>query len=98
MPNVILIDEPELGLHPYAIRQLAEMIKDAAFHTQVIVATQSPLLLDEFELGNVSILERDEALNATVKRDLNKKELAEWLDHYSLGELWEKNILGGRPV
>lgn len=98
MPNVILIDEPELGLHPYAIRQLAEMIKDAAFHTQVIVATQSPLLLDEFELGNVSILERDEALNATVKRDLNKKELAEWLDHYSLSELWEKNILGGRPV
>lgn len=98
MPRLILIDEPELGLHPYAIRQLAEMIKDAAFHAQVIIATQSPLLLDEFELRDISILERDEVLNATVKRELNEQELTEWLDNYSLSELWEKNVIGGRLV
>ena len=98
MPSVIVIDEPELGLHPYAIRQLAEMIKDASFHTQVMVATQSPLLMDEFELSDIFIVERDEALNATVKRELNEEELREWLDNYSLSELWEKNVLGGRPV
>lgn len=98
MPSVIVIDEPELGLHPYAIRQLAEMIKDASFHTQVMVATQSPLLMDEFELSDISIVERDETLNATVKRELNEEELREWLENYSLSELWEKNVLGGRPV
>lgn len=98
MPSVILIDEPELGLHPYAIRQLAEMIKDASFHAQVIVATQSPLLMDEFELSDISIIEWDETLKSTVRRKLNKEELAEWLDNYSLSELWEKNVLGGRPV
>ena len=98
MPSVILIDEPELGLHPYAIQQLAEMIKDASLHAQVIVATQSPLLMDEFELSDISIIERDEALNSTVKRELNEQELSEWLENYSLSELWEKNVLGGRPV
>ena len=98
MPSVILIDEPELGLHPYAIRQLAEMIKDASFHAQVIVATQSPLLMDEFELADISIIEWDETLKSSVRRELNEGELAEWLDNYSLSELWEKNVLGGRPV
>lgn len=98
MPSVIVIDEPELGLHPYAIRQLVEMIKDASFHAQVIVATQSPLLMDEFELSDISIIEWDEKLKSTVRRELDEKELAGWLANYSLSELWEKNVLGGRPV
>ncbi|MDR0988576.1 MAG: AAA family ATPase [Prevotellaceae bacterium] len=97
MPNVIIIDEPELGLHPFAITQLSEMIKEASMHTQVIIATQSPGLVDEFEAHQITIVERDEEQDTTIARQLNAKELADWLENYSLGELWDKNVLGGRP-
>ncbi len=97
MPNVIIIDEPELGLHPFAITQLAEMIKEAAINTQVIIATQSPGLVDEFDANQITIIERDEESESTVAHKLNKEELSEWLENYSLSELWDKNVLGGRP-
>lgn len=97
MPNVIIIDEPELGLHPFAITQLAEMIKEASINTQVIIATQSPGLVDEFDANQIAIIERDEKNESTTANKLNKEELSEWLDNYSLSELWDKNVLGGRP-
>lgn len=97
MPNVIIIDEPELGLHPFAITQLAEMIKEASMSTQVIVATQSPGLVDEFEANQITIIERDEESESTIARKLNEEELHDWLENYSLSELWDKNVLGGRP-
>lgn len=97
MPNVIIIDEPELGLHPFAIAQLAEMIKEAAVNTQVVIATQSPGLVDEFEASQITIIERDEESESTVAKRLNEEELADWLENYSLSELWDKNVLGGRP-
>lgn len=97
MPNVIIIDEPELGLHPFAINQLAEMIKEAAIHTQIIIATQSPGLVDEFEANQITIIERDEENESTVAHKLDEEELSEWLENYSLSELWNKNVLGGRP-
>jgi predicted ATPase len=97
MPNVIIIDEPELGLHPFAITQLAEMIKEAAINTQVIIAAQSPGLVDEFEANQITIIERDEETESTIAHKLNEEELSEWLANYSLSELWDKNVLGGRP-
>lgn len=97
MPNVIIIDEPELGLHPFAIIQLAEMIKEASINTQVIIATQSPGLVDEFEANQITIIERDEDSESTLARKLDEEELSEWLTNYSLSELWNKNVLGGRP-
>jgi len=97
MPNVIIIDEPELGLHPFAITQLAEMVKEASNHTQVIIATQSPGLVDEFEANQITIIEFDDESESTVARKLNTEELSGWLENYSLSELWEKNVLGGRP-
>ena len=97
MPNVIIIDEPELGLHPFAITQLAQMIKEASMSTQVIVATQSPGLVDEFEANQITIIERDEESESTIARKLNEEELHDWLENYSLSELWDKNVLGGRP-
>jgi predicted ATPase len=97
MPKVIIVDEPELGLHPYAINQLAEMIKEAAKHTQIIVATQSPGLVDEFSASQITVIERDEENECTVVNRLNEEKLAEWLKHYSLSELWDKNVIGGRP-
>ena len=96
MPNVIIIDEPELGLHPYAISQLAEMIKDASRHVQVIIATQSKDLVDSFDIGDVSVVELDN--QKTIVRKLNAKDYEQWMERYSLSELWDKNVIGGRPI
>ena len=94
-PKVILIDEPELGLHPYAIGLLASMVRSASVDTQVIVATQSPLLLDYFEPEEVLVAERRGG--ETKLRRLEAAPLSVWLEDYSLGQLWQKNELGGRP-
>jgi predicted ATPase len=94
-PSVILVDEPELGLHPYAIGMLASLIRQASKETQVIVATQSPLLLDYFEPEDILVADRVDG--ATTIERLRPEPLAEWLKEYSLGQLWEKGELGGRP-
>jgi predicted ATPase len=94
-PTTILLDEPELGLHPYALTLLAALLKKAAIKTQVIVSTQSARLLDNFEAEDVIVVERENE-ESTFKH-LSSAELTEWLKDYSLGELWEKNVFGGRP-
>lgn len=101
MPNVIIIDEPELGLHPYAITQLAEMIKEASNRVQIIVATQSPYLIDEFDANNIVVVEsikNGKGKYHTQLKRLDSKELADWLENYTISELWDKNIIGGRPI
>ncbi|MEJ2701889.1 MAG: AAA family ATPase [Sedimentisphaerales bacterium] len=95
-PSTIVIDEPELGLHPYAIEILAELIQAASEETQVIVSTQSPPLIDNFRPEDIIVVGRENGAS-TFKR-LNAKELAHWLEDYSLGELWRKNIVAGGPV
>lgn len=94
-PSVILIDEPELGLHPYAITMFASLVKQASLETQVIVSTQSPLLLDHFEPEDVLVADRVEGSTRFTRLENDK--LDEWLEEYSLGQLWEKNEIGGRP-
>jgi predicted ATPase len=94
-PSVIIVDEPELGLHPAAITILASLMKQASPETQVIVSTQSALLLDHFRPENVLVAER--IGGSTHLRRLESSSLHEWLEDYSLGQLWEKNELGGRP-
>lgn len=97
LPDTILIDEPELGLHPFAINLLADMLQEAAETKQVIVSTQSVELLNAFKPEDVVVVQREE--EASVFKRLNDAELADWLaDDYSLGELWKRNILGGRPT
>lgn len=98
MPFVIIIDEPELGLHPYAIDQLNEMIKDASRHAQIIVATQSTAIIDGFSADEVTVIERDPDIQGTCARKLSEKEYHDWLEEYTLSELWNKNVIGGRPV
>lgn len=95
LPSVILVDEPELGLHPYAIALFSSLVKQASVKTQVIIATQSSLLLDHFEPEDVLVAER--LHGATQLKRLESSKLESWLEDYSLGQLWEKNELGGRP-
>ena len=95
-PSVILLDEPELGLHPYAITMLASLVRQASAHTQVILSTQSSLLLDHFEPGDVLVADRKDGGTTLARLDANR--LEHWLRDYSLGQLWEKNELGGRPT
>ncbi|MCM1041550.1 MAG: AAA family ATPase [Bacteroides sp.] len=95
IPHVILIDEPELGLHPYAIDQLVEMIKDASKRAQIVVSSQSPALLDGFDLNDITVIEHNGA--SSVARKLDSDEYTEWLKEYLPSELWNKNVLGGRP-
>lgn len=95
LPYFVIIDEPELGLHPAAISVLASLIKRASSKTQVIVATQSVNLIDHFIVDNIIVADRRN--NASCFKRLSHLDYDEWLKDYSLSELWEKNILGGRP-
>ncbi len=92
----MLFDEPELGLHPYALTLLANLFQQAAKPwKQVIVSTQSAPLLNEFAPEDVVVVERTQG-QSTFRR-LQSHQLSEWLGEYALGELWQKNVLGGRP-
>ena len=97
MPSLIVIDEPELGLHPTAISILAGMIKKASANAQVVIATQSPRLLDEFDADKVVVVERDSQRHTSVFKKLNSEQLKEWENEYTTSELWDKNVIGGRP-
>jgi len=95
LPSIVLIDEPELGLHPSAIVLLGSLVRIAAQNAQVILSTQSSQFLDQFQPEDVLVAERNG--NATSMHRLDPRLLGEWLEDYSLGQLWEKNELGGRP-
>jgi predicted ATPase len=96
LPKTIIIDEPELGLHPFAINKLAAMMKQAASKgSQVIVSTQSVNLVDNFEPEDVIAVDRED--NQSIFKRLNSEELKEWLENYTLGDLWNKNVFGARP-
>ncbi len=95
-PSTLIIDEPELGLHPAAIELLAELIQTASKWTQVIVATQSPALLDHFSIDNILVAKHKDG--ASIFEHLTEKEFSEWLKDYSVGELLLKNIIPGGPV
>ncbi len=97
LPKVIILDEPELGLHPSAISYFAGMIKSASKHAQIIIATQSPRLVDEFGLENIVIAERSRDSDSSIFSRKDPNALASWLEEYSLSEMWEKNIIGGHP-
>lgn len=96
-PATILIDEPELGLHPSALDTLAGLIRQASVKTQLIISTQSAALLNAFEPEEVIVVDRQKG--ESIFRRLTAEELKEWLnEEYTLGDLWQKNVYGGGPV
>lgn len=95
LPDTILIDEPELGLHPYAIAVLADMFKQVAESKQLIVSTQSVELVNALSPEDVIVVDQEEG--ASTFRRFTSDELSGWLEQYSMGELWKQNVLGGRP-
>lgn len=92
-PSTLVIDEPELGLHPYAITLLGALLRSASKRMQVIVSTQSVALLNEFEIEDLIVVDREDS--GTVFKRLDATDFAKWLEDYTIGELWQKNILGG---
>ncbi|WP_040775874.1 AAA family ATPase [Nocardia pneumoniae] len=96
LPALVVLDEPELGLHPFAIVQLANLLRQASTRSQVLIATQSVTLMNRFDVDDLIVVERKDGGSAFSRPDATILEA--WLAEYSLGELWEKNLLGGRPV
>ncbi|MFI6030943.1 AAA family ATPase [Amycolatopsis magusensis] len=96
LPSVVVLDEPELGLHPSAIVLLADLIKQASARSQVLLATQSVTLMNQFSVPDLIVVERDEQGGSVFTRP-DPERLRDWLDEYSLGELWEKHVIGGQP-
>jgi predicted ATPase len=95
LPPTVVIDEPELGLHPFALAILGDLIVSASERSQVIISTQSPALLDAFDPGAVVVVNR--RAGASVFERIDPDTLGEWTDDYTIGELWLKNVVEGGP-
>ncbi len=95
LPAMIIIDEPELGLHPFALKLLASMLADTSNFAQILVATQSAALVDQVDPDDVIVANLDDG--ASHFERLSSDRLKDWLQEYTLSEIWEKNIVGGRP-
>ncbi|MEN8221408.1 MAG: AAA family ATPase [Pseudomonadota bacterium] len=96
LPTIILLDEPELGLHPAALNILASMFRKVSMKTQIICLTQSVTLADNFDIEDIIVVDRKS--NRSEFKRLNEEEYKDWLEEYSLGEIWQKNIIGGVPT
>lgn len=95
LPYLIVVDEPELGLHPYALNVIASLFRAVSRHRQVLVSTQSSAFLDHFDSEDIIVVERNDGATEFARPDPEK--LGAWLQDYSVGEIWEKNIIGGGP-
>lgn len=96
LPSLVVLDEPELGLHPYAVVQLAGLLRQASVCAQVLIATQSVTLMNQFDLDDLIVVERVDGASTFARPD--RERLGRWLEEYSLGELWEKALIVGEPV
>jgi len=96
LPSMVIIDEPELGLHPYAITILAGLLKSVSERSQLLISTQSANLVDQLEPQDIIVVDRKDGQSEFHRPDSTV--LDEWLKEYTMSELWEKNVLGGRPA
>lgn len=95
LPDVLFLDEPELGLHPSAIEAVAGLIKSASSYCQVFAATQSISLVNNFSLEDLVVIDRKMRTSEYMRP--NTEKLKAHMEEFSTGQIWEKNIIGGRP-
>ncbi|MCL1827274.1 MAG: AAA family ATPase [Candidatus Cloacimonetes bacterium] len=95
-PETIILDEPELGLHPFAIESFAELIKMASSESQIIITTQSTELINHLDIENIIVVKRENG-ETTLHRQ-KEEELNQWLEDYSIADVWKNNIIGGTPL
>jgi predicted ATPase len=95
LPDLIVVDEPELGLHPYALNVIASLFKKVSHHKQVVISTQSASFLDNFDADDVVVVNREG--KESRFEHIDTESLEAWLEEYSLGEIWEKNVFRGGP-
>jgi predicted ATPase len=95
LPELIVLDEPELGLHPAALAVLADLLKQTARHSQLLIATQSAALLDHFEPEDIVTVNLRDGVSTFERLDSDR--LKDWLEEYTLSALWERNVIGGGP-
>jgi len=95
LPPVIVIDEPEIGLHPHALEIVASLVKSASVHCTVVTATQSVGLVNHFAPEDIVTVTREKAQSKFERQ--NSETLAVWLEDYAIGEIWERNLIGGTP-
>ena len=94
-PKAIILDEPELGLHPAALEVLADIIKSVSKKNQIICSTQSVTFANQFNAEDFIVVDQD--CGASTFKRVSEKELSVWLEDYSMGDIWTKNLIGGRP-
>jgi len=95
-PPLVCIEEPELGLHPDILPKVAELLIDASHRMQLIVTTQSDILVDALTEVPEAVLVCDKFEGSTTMKRLGKGDLAAWLEKYTLGELWRMGEIGGK--
>jgi predicted ATPase len=95
LPELIVLDEPELGLHPAGLAVLADLVKATAQHSQLLIATQSAALIDYFEVDDLVVVNLRDGCSTFERLDVDR--LKQWLEEYTLSELWERNVIGGWP-
>lgn len=94
-PSTIVLDEPELGLHPAALAEVAALMHEVAPRVQIIAATQSPTFANHFGWRDVIMVDRVD--EASTFRRLTEDEVAPWAVDHGIGDMWERNLIGGRP-
>lgn len=94
-PKSIVLDEPELGLHPAALTELAEIVRLTSRTNQVICSTQSVTFANQFKADDFIVVDQNKGVSNF--RRVDESELNDWLEEYRMGDIWMKNIIGGRP-
>jgi len=94
-PSLLCLEEPELGLHPDILPTIAEILKEVSQETQIVVTTHSDIIIDALSLTPEDVIVCENSNGYTVMQRLDKNDLSEWLERYSLGELWSKGEIGG---
>ena len=95
-PPLVCIEEPELGLHPDILPTVADLLIEASNRMQLVVTTQSDILVDALTDTPEAILVCEKHAGSTTMKRLKREELTEWLEKYALGELWRMGEIGGK--